>query len=138
VSREGLDGRVHLLGLRGDVPRILAGCDLLLLIGEQEALVPGALMEARLAGLPTVCFGLEEGFDFIRDGQEGRVVPAGDVPALAEAITDLARDPERRAAMGREAAARAAESLPERALPMWEEAFRAALAPSAEATVHPR
>jgi glycosyltransferase involved in cell wall biosynthesis len=38
--------------------------------------------------------------DIVRDGVSGRVVRAGDTGALAGALTELALDPERTAAMG--------------------------------------
>jgi glycosyltransferase involved in cell wall biosynthesis len=45
----------------------------------------------------------------VREGEEGLHVPEGDAAALAAAIERLAKDPERRAAMGRSARARVVE-----------------------------
>jgi glycosyltransferase involved in cell wall biosynthesis len=49
----------------------------------------------------------------VQDGVTGLVVPKGDAPALANAISALLRDPERRARMGAAAAARAASMFDE-------------------------
>ena len=43
---------------------------------------------------------VQEATELIRDGVEGRLVPPGDVAALANAIEALARDPTARAALG--------------------------------------
>jgi glycosyltransferase involved in cell wall biosynthesis len=39
--------------------------------------------------------------ELIHDGETGRLVPAGDAPALAAAILDCLHDPERARAMAR-------------------------------------
>jgi glycosyltransferase involved in cell wall biosynthesis len=44
--------------------------------------------------------------DVVRDGREGTLVPAGDVDALARALTGLLRDPDRAATMAAAAARR--------------------------------
>jgi glycosyltransferase involved in cell wall biosynthesis len=63
--------------------------------------------EAWLHGKPVVgarAWGMS---DVIRDGDDGLLVPFGDVPALAEALASLLDDPARRAVMG----ARGAEKV---------------------------
>ena len=45
--------------------------------------------------------------EIVADGETGVVVPAGDAPALARAIVDLARDPARVRALGEAARRRA-------------------------------
>lgn len=71
--------------------------------------------EAMAAGLPVV--GWQAGnLPFLADhGTEGMLVDVGDVPALGAAVEQLARDPGRRARMGRAARRRAA------ARPTWDE-----------------
>jgi glycosyltransferase involved in cell wall biosynthesis len=51
IRAAGLGGRVHLLGIRGDVPRIMGALDLLLMPSLWEGL-PVTLVEAQAAGLP--------------------------------------------------------------------------------------
>lgn len=53
VEDAGLSTRVHFLGDRDDVPRLLSGADVLLLTSLSEGL-PGALLEAIAAGTPFV------------------------------------------------------------------------------------
>jgi len=54
-----------------------------------------------VAAVTTACGGAG---DVVDDGQTGRVVPIGDVDALARNIEELLRENETRAAMGRAAA----------------------------------
>jgi glycosyltransferase involved in cell wall biosynthesis len=51
IRDAGLAARVHLLGIRGDVPRIMGALDLLLLPSRWEGL-PVVLVEAQAAGVP--------------------------------------------------------------------------------------
>ena len=59
------------------------------------------LIEAMACGLPGVCFGFKCGpRDILRDGKNGRIVPEGNVPALAKAMEKLMRDDGMRHRMG--------------------------------------
>lgn len=67
---------------------------------------PLTLLEAMSAGLPIVASD-HAGIPWtVRDGIEGLIVGAGDVPALAGALLTLREDPELRARLGRAARAR--------------------------------
>ena len=123
----GLGPRVRFLGARTDVPRVLAGSDLLVLPGLQEGR-PGILLEAALAGLPAVCFDVGGVSALVRDGVEGLLVPAGDVAGLAGAITRLADDGRLRERMSRAAEERSDDYLAPGVLPRWRVAYGAALA----------
>jgi len=61
--------------------------------------------EALASGLPVVT--TPNAGSVVRDGVEGRIVPIRDVDALVDALEDLHRHPERRAAMATAARARA-------------------------------
>lgn len=67
--------------------------------------LPLALLEAQALGLPSVAFDCPTG---PRDvlGDDGLLVPPGDVDALARAVVALLQDPERRRRMGAAAIAR--------------------------------
>lgn len=70
-----------------------------------------ALVEAQAAGLPVVA-GRSGGVpEVVEDGVTGLLTPPGDTQAFAAALRNLLTDTERRAAMGRAAAGRAASAL---------------------------
>lgn len=93
LSREA--PRVHYLGVRTDIPDLLAAADIFALASDYEGL-PVAVIEAMAAGLPIVATavgGIPELIDEV-------LVPPGDVQALAGALAELARNPERGRALG--------------------------------------
>lgn len=101
----GLDDDVALLGYRADAVRVMAAFDVFTLASRHEGL-PVALMDALVLGLPVVATAVGGIPEAVTDGTEAVLVPADDAPALADAWLALARDPDRRAALGAAAAAR--------------------------------
>ena len=102
---------VSVAGLVDDAEkqRLLAEADLLVapsLGGESFGMV---LTEAFAAGTPVVASDIAGYRDVVTNGDNGLLVPHGDPVALAEALRDLALDPDRRAELGRGAAASAAQ-----------------------------
>jgi glycosyltransferase involved in cell wall biosynthesis len=77
-----------------------AAADLFVLPSLEDNL-PNMVLEALACGRPVVAFAVGGVPEVVRDGWNGRVVPAGDVAAMAEAILSLAADPERQTALGR-------------------------------------
>jgi len=98
AARRRLDGRVHLLGRRDDVPAVLAAMDVFCLCSHSEGL-PLALVEAMAAGLPAVAT-TSAGKDLVIDGQTGWLTPPGEAAALAGRLGELLRDAAARRAMG--------------------------------------
>lgn len=96
----GIAARVVFAGWRRDVPRLLPALDVLALSSHSEGL-PLAVLEAMAAGIAVVATAVGDIPDVVRDGETGRLVPAGDEPALAAALDELRRDPERRGSLGR-------------------------------------
>lgn len=90
----GIADNVMWLGLRPDVPELLAAADLSVLPSHQEGF-SNAIIEAMAAGLPMVVTDVGGNSEAVVDGQTGYVVPARDPRALAEAILRMARDPQR-------------------------------------------
>ena len=83
--------------------------------------MPNALLEAMAAGLPPIVSDASPGpLEEVTDGENGLVVPAGDVAALAGAMTRLAGDAELRHTMGQASRTRAAEHGLEKTLAVWE------------------
>lgn len=99
VAELGLTDRIHLLGYRRDVPQILAGSDIFALATEMEA-SGTVFVEAAACGLPVVGTRVGGVSEMLRDGETGRLVPSGDVPALSEALRGLIDDPQMRHDMG--------------------------------------
>ncbi|WP_406678054.1 glycosyltransferase family 4 protein [Moorella sp. ACPs] len=91
--------RVHFLGYRRDVPRILLESDIVTLTSKREGL-PKSIMEAMAAGRPVVATDVRGSRDLVEDGCTGLLVELDDVPGLAAALERLITDPELRAAMG--------------------------------------
>ena len=96
----GLDGRVIFTGWRRDLPRLYADLDVVALTSINEG-TPVSLIEAMAAGVPVVATAVGGVPDVVADGETGYLVEAGDAEGLAEAITELLRNPERAEAMGR-------------------------------------
>lgn len=95
----GLMGRVHLLGVRSDVPTILGASDVFVLASDWEG-NPLSVMEAMAAGLPVVATAVGGVPELVDEGMDGFLVPPRDPAALAAALRSLLREPERRKTLG--------------------------------------
>ena len=104
----GIEKRLRFLGQRSDIPKILASAD----IHCQPNLGPEpfgiAFVEALYAGLPVVSSNLGGAAEIVTNAC-GRLVPMGDVEALAETLRTLIDDHELRASLGAAGPARADE-----------------------------
>ncbi len=77
---------------RDAVDEVWCNNDVALLVSAFEGM-PLAMLEAMAAGVCPVAMAIESGLDeLICDRAEGRVVPQGDVPAMAEVLAELALD----------------------------------------------
>lgn len=95
----GISNRVNFLGTRSDVQEILAGNNTFALISNYEGF-PISILEAMRAGLPVIASDVGGVREAVLDGVTGRLVPRGDVNALASALQELANDPAKRLQMG--------------------------------------
>lgn len=91
IEALNLTSQVQMLGVRRDVPRLLAASDIFVLSSDREGL-PIAVLEAMAAARPVVATAVGNVPDVVRDGETGRLVPPGDKDALAEALKDLLSD----------------------------------------------
>lgn len=110
----GLAKRVEWLGVRDDMPGLLAAADVVALASDWEGLGL-VLLEAMAARRPVVATRVGGVPEVVADGATGLLVPPGSVGALAGALRDLLCDPARARAMGEAGARRLAEHFgPER------------------------
>ncbi len=99
----------HLLGLRKDIPRLMAALDVLASSSYGEAF-PNVLGEAMACGVP--CAVTDVGDSAYIVGDTGRVVSSGDMDGLAAAMESLLIMPtEERRVLGERARARVAENF---------------------------
>ncbi len=105
LARElGIGEAVHFLGYRRDLPRIAAAADLAVLSSDNEG-TPVSLIEAAAAGTPAVATDVG-GVAEVVAPETGILVPPGDERAFAQALVDIAKEPQLRQAMGERARAR--------------------------------
>lgn len=106
IHNQGVGEVTHLLGMRGDIPRLMAALDILASSSYGEAF-SNVLGEAMACGVP--CAVTDVGDSAYIVGDTGRVVPAGDMEGLAEAmISLLTLSAVERASLGKRARARVA------------------------------
>ena len=102
VTELGLNGIVTMPGWRDDIPALLSSLTLFVSAARSEPFGL-AIVEAMAAGLPIVAAASEGAMEIIEDGVSGKLVPAGDHEALAQAVNDLLDDPLERSRLGRNA-----------------------------------
>lgn len=120
VAELGLIDRVQLPGIRQDIAQELAASHVFVLPSRYEGF-PNALAEALACGLPAIAYaGVSGTRELIEPGHSGLLIDdARPEAALAEALRGLMADPQRRAEIGRHAAAVADRYAPERVFAQW-------------------
>jgi glycosyltransferase involved in cell wall biosynthesis len=100
-EREGLESRAESLdcrdnvvfaGMRDDIPELLDLMDVFVFPSHYEGL-PGALLEAMMAGLPIVATPVDGNKDLINDGITGLFIPPNDSKRITKRILQLLSDP---------------------------------------------
>jgi glycosyltransferase involved in cell wall biosynthesis len=100
IGELGMTEVVTLLGVRADVPDLLAAADLAVCCSDFEG-GPLAVMEYMGAELPVIATRVGGLPELIRDGENGALVPPRDSAALAEGAQRLLADPALRQRLGR-------------------------------------
>ncbi len=121
----GLADSVEFLGWVGADRRdeLLAAADVFVLPSYNEGL-PISLLEAMSWGVPVVSTTVGGIPELIRDGTDGFLLEAGDVPALARSLIELASDASLRERMGRAGREQVAEAFSREAvLPRLEQLY---------------
>lgn len=107
AQEAGVADRVRFVGHSDNAPLYLAAADLFFLPSRWESL-PITIVEAFQQATPVLATDTAGVVELV-DAAVGRVVPIGDVNAMAHAIIDLTGDPAQLARMGEAALARAGE-----------------------------
>jgi len=113
LQQGGVEQLAWLPGARDDVPDVMRGLDCFVLPSLAEG-ISNTILEAMACGLPVLATRVGASAELLVQGQTGVLVPAGDVPALADGLLQLAGDRPAAQAMGRAGRQRAEQrfSLP--------------------------
>jgi glycosyltransferase involved in cell wall biosynthesis len=90
-ARLGIAARVTFAGVVDDMPAVMDALDVVVSAAEAEA-CSRAILEALAAGTPVVAAAAGGNPELVADGETGLLFAAGDVDALARALTRLAGD----------------------------------------------
>jgi glycosyltransferase involved in cell wall biosynthesis len=96
----GIAAKVRFLGLRNDIPNLMAASDLSVLPSHEEGF-SNVILESMAAGLPVVATGVGGNREAILDGVTGWLVPPRNPAAMAKKIVDLLSDPKRARSWGK-------------------------------------
>ena len=99
ASQLGMAEMVKFMGWRDDIPEILPLFDIFVLASLNEGM-GRVLVEAMAAERPIVASAVGGISDLVRNGENGLLVPAGDVGALAGALDGLIKNPEKARRLG--------------------------------------
>ncbi|MCO4100703.1 MAG: glycosyltransferase family 4 protein [Gemmatimonas sp.] len=99
IAAADLTSRVQLLGLRSDIPDLLAAADAWVMPSLSEGL-PMALLEAMMAGCPTLCTSVGGIPDLIESGVSGWLVKPNEPEALAKAMATILSNADTAAQVG--------------------------------------
>lgn len=98
------------LGVRNDIPEILAGADVLISCSTHGEGFLNVVAEAMAAGKPVICTDVGDARRIV--GEQGIVVPPGNLDGLTAALNKLTRDSELRLSMGRRGRERIMSEFP--------------------------
>ncbi len=97
----GLADRVHFLGIRRDVKRILNALDIFVLPSVAGEGLPNVILEAMACAKPVVATVVGGTPEAVRDGENGLLAPPRDAHRLKEKLAELLQDPDKIRAMGK-------------------------------------
>ncbi|MBV9213967.1 MAG: glycosyltransferase [Actinobacteria bacterium] len=104
----GVAEHLRILGIRSDVPDVLAAIDVAVNCSVFEG-TPLAILEYMDAALPIVATRVGGVPDILEDGRDGVLVESGDVSGFASSIANLLNDRERARSLGERARVRRRE-----------------------------
>ena len=113
ITHLDVEDKVIFLGVRQDIPALLATMDAVVLASYAEG-VPRILMEAAAMGRPSIGTDVRGTREVIVDGETGLMVPVHDAEALANAISHLVSHKDEAESFGVAARKRAENHFDER------------------------
>lgn len=104
IERLKLSNSASVLPARSDIHEVVRECAMFVLPSDYEGL-SNSMLEAMALGVPSICTDCPCGGarTVIEDGENGLLVPVGDVNALVDAMTRVANDAELAYALGKNA-----------------------------------
>ena len=125
IAELGLAERVHLLGVRRDIPDLLNATDAFVLPSLWEGM-PLTLLEASATALPIVATDVGGNAEVVLEGETGYLVPVKDTEALAQAMLRVMNLSEAdRSAIGQAGRAHVVQNFDlERVVDRWEALYR--------------
>lgn len=122
-----LENSIFLDGATHDIGKELLNSSIVVFTSNYEGF-PMAIIEAESAGLPIVSFDTPCGpKDIIRDGEDGFLVPNGDIESLGKRLLSLIQNDELRKEMGGKAFENSKRFTPEAIMPQWISLFESIL-----------
>lgn len=126
IDDAGLQDRIALPGLANGPAEWLSDGDALVMSSRFEGF-PNVLAEAACSGLPIISFDCAYGpSEIVTRGQNGILVPPGDIEGLSRAMNTLATQPGLRKKLGQGADSVADRLSPERIMAQWDALIEAA------------
>lgn len=100
IAERKLTDAVTLTGFSDNMPPLMSALDVLVHPTTGTEAFPLVVLEAMASAKPVIASNLDGIPEQVTDGREGYLVTKADVPALADRMLQLARDPDLRASMG--------------------------------------
>jgi glycosyltransferase involved in cell wall biosynthesis len=123
IAKRGLGDQVILQGHTDEFDKALAGASMFVSGAHAEGF-PMVMVEAMSVGLPVISFDIPRGpADIIDDGENGRLIPDGDMAAYSAALLQVVGDDDVRRRMGVKAHATAREYEIDAIAARWEALF---------------
>lgn len=93
IAKSPVRDRIHTVGFRPDAPALAAAMSIFVLPTLRREGLPRSVIEAMAQAIPAVVTDAGGSAELIEDRVSGRVVPPGNVEALAGALMELLSDP---------------------------------------------
>jgi len=100
IARPDLDGSVHLIGERSNVPLLMKGLDLYVISSVAEG-ISNTLLEAMSTGLPVVATRTGGNPELVDEGTNGKLVAVGNADAMSAALNEYLGNADLRTRDGR-------------------------------------